>query len=99
MPIGDFVDAVKQSGTGIYIVGLDIHVGFIVNTGEEVYFIHSSYIDPYTVVQEKAIDSRILASSNYRVLGNVLADDQLIGNWLAGKSISTKIVSETRRTN
>lgn len=97
--IGDFVEAVKQSGPGIYIVGLDIHVGFIVNTGDEVYFIHSSYVDPYTVVQEKAIDSRILAGSNYRVLGNVLADDELIANWLAGKTISTKVVSETRRTN
>jgi hypothetical protein len=89
-PIEDFVDAVKQSGPSTYIVGLDIHVGFIVNTGDDVYFIHSSYVDPYTVVQEKAIDSRILSGSNYRVLGNVLADDQLIGNWLAGSTIRTK---------
>ena len=91
--IRDFVDAVKQSGTGIYIVGLDIHVGFIVNTGDEVYFIHSSYVEPYTVVKEKAIESRILAGSNYRVLGNVLADDRLIGNWLTGNAISTKVLS------
>jgi hypothetical protein len=40
-------------------VGLDIHVGFIVNTGGEVYFIHSSYVDPYVVVREKALESRI----------------------------------------
>lgn len=30
------------------------------------------------------------ASSNYRVLGNVFADDLLISNWLAGKAIPTK---------
>ena len=88
--IGDFVSAVKESGTGIYIVGLDNHVGFIMNTGDDVYFIHSSYVDPYMVVKEKAIDSRILAASNYRVLGNVFADDLLIGNWLTGKAIHTK---------
>jgi hypothetical protein len=88
--IEDFVSAVKNSGPGIYIVGLDIHVGFIVNTGDEVYFIHSSYVEPYAVVSEKAIESRILASSNYRVLGNVFADDLLISNWLAGKAIPTR---------
>ncbi|HEU4715035.1 MAG TPA: hypothetical protein VFS76_26035 [Pyrinomonadaceae bacterium] len=81
-PIDDFVNAVKQWGPGIYIVGLDIHVGFIVNTGDEVYFIHSSYVEPYAVVKEKAIESKILASSNYRVLGNVFADDLFIQNWL-----------------
>jgi hypothetical protein len=94
--IGDFVDAVKEWGPGIYIVGLDIHVGFIVNTGDEVYFIHSSYVEPYTVVREKAIESRILAGSNYRVLGKVFADDRLISNWLAGNAIPTKIASATR---
>lgn len=80
--VNDFVDAVKQWGTGIYIVGLDVHVGFIVNTGDEVYFIHSSYVEPYAVVKEKAIESKILAGSNYRVLGNVFADDLFIQNWL-----------------
>lgn len=97
--IGDFVNAVKEWGSGIYVVGLDIHVGFIVNIDGEVYFIHSSYVDPYEVVRERAIESRILAGSNYRVLGNVLADDEFIGNWLNGKAISTKVTSGTSRTN
>jgi hypothetical protein len=87
--IGDFVNAVKQLGPGIYVVGLDIHVGFIVNTGDEVYFIHASYVEPYSVVKEKAIESTILASSKYRVLGNVFADDQSIRNWLGGTKIRT----------
>ena len=91
VPIGEFVVAVKDWGSGIYIVGLDVHVGFIVNTGEDVYFVHSSYEEPYKVIKEKAIDSRILAASNYRVLGKVFADGQLISNWLAGKAIATRI--------
>lgn len=94
--IGDFVNAVRELGPGIYIVGLDVHVGFIVNTGDEVYFVHSSYVEPYTVIREKAIESRILAGSNYRVLGNILADDELISTWLTGKAIATKIVSANR---
>lgn len=94
--IVDFVKAVKEWGPGIYIVGLDIHVGFIVNTDGEVYFVHSSYVDPYTVIKEKAIESRILSGSNYRVLGKVLADDLLITNWLLGKAISTRVMSANR---
>jgi len=90
VPIGEFVDGVKESGAGIYIVGLDVHVGFIVNTGSDVYFVHSSYAEPYVVLKEKAIESGILASSKYRVLGNISADERLIRDWLTGKAIPTK---------
>jgi hypothetical protein len=89
--ISDFVNAVKKWGPGIYVVGLDIHTGFIVNTGAEVYFIHSSYVEPYTVVREKASESKILASSNYRVLGKLTADDVFIEKWL----LKTEIVTRT----
>lgn len=93
MPISDFLNAVKQWGPGIYIVGLDIHVGFIVNTDGDVYFVHSSYVDPSKVIKEKAIESPILSSSNYRVLGKVFGDDLLITNWLLGKPIPTRVAS------
>lgn len=89
--IGDFVDAVKKWGAGIYVVGLDIHTGFIVNTGDEVYFIHSSYVEPYTVVREKASESRILTASVYRVLGKITDDDLFIEKWL----LRTEIVTRT----
>jgi len=87
--IDEVVAAVEKWGQGIYIVGLDNHVGFIVNTGAEVYFIHSAYVEPYAVIKEKAIESRILAASKYRVLGKMSADDRLIGDWLSGKAIPT----------
>lgn len=89
--IGDFVNAVKKWGAGIYVVGLDIHTGFIVNTGDDVYFIHSSYVEPYTVVRERATESKILAASNYRVLGKITADDLFIEKWL----LTTEIVTRT----
>jgi len=89
-PIEDFVKTVKEWGPGIYVVGLDIHTGFIVNNGDEVYFIHSSYVDPLVVVKEKALDSKILQSSVYRVLGKITADDELIKGWLLKKEIVTR---------
>jgi len=90
VPVSDFVNAVKKWGTGLYVVGLDIHTGFIVNTGVEVYFIHSSYIEPYMVVREKAIESKILAASNYRVLGKISADDVFIEKWLLKEDVVTR---------
>jgi hypothetical protein len=88
-PIEKFVDEVKNSGEGLYVVGLDIHVGFILNNGEEIYFIHSSYVEPSEVIREKAVESPILSSSKYRVIGNISADDQLITKWLNQTAIPT----------
>jgi hypothetical protein len=90
IPIQDFVKTVKEWGPGIYVVGLDIHTGFIVNNGDEVYFIHSSYVDPFMVVKERALESKILQSSVYRVLGKITADDELIKGWLLKKEIATR---------
>jgi hypothetical protein len=87
--IEKFVDEVKKSGEGLYIVGLDIHVGFILNDGEEIYFIHSSYVEPSEVIREKAVESPILSSSKYRVIGKISADDQLIAKWLNQTAIPT----------
>lgn len=88
--IEDFAKAIKEWGAGLYVVGLDIHTGFIVNTGGEIYFVHSSYIDPYKVVKERAVESKILSSSRYRVIGKLSADDQLINKWLFKSAIPTR---------
>ena len=73
-----------------YVVGLDIHIGFIVNDGDEVYFVHSSYVDPFMLLKETGLDSKILQTSAYRVLGKITADDELIKTWLLKKEIVTR---------
>ena len=82
--IKEFVDKVKQWGGGLYIVGLDNHTGFILNSKNQVYFIHASYRKPFKVVKEKAIESSILRDSRYRVLGKLFIDDPLVLEWLNG---------------
>jgi hypothetical protein len=71
-PLEHFVDEVKKRGYGLYIVGLDYHTGFILHDGTEVYFIHSGVYEPACALKEKAIDSRTLRNSNYRVLGKII---------------------------
>lgn len=89
--ISSFVQTVQNWGAGLYVVGLDIHTGFVLNVDGDVYFIHSSYVDPYAVVKERALESRILSGSKYRVLGKLSSDDQLIMKWLTGQSIPTHV--------
>jgi hypothetical protein len=89
--IGDFVKTVQAWGSGIFVVGLDVHTGFIVNDGNEVYFVHASYVDPFAVVKEKALESKVLQASRYRVIGKVTADPELIEKWLLRTEIITRV--------
>ncbi|MHC4982211.1 MAG: hypothetical protein ACYTF6_03460 [Planctomycetota bacterium] len=88
--IGQFVEAVKGDGKGIYIVGLDYHVGLVVCEPPEVFFIHSSGLEPWCVVKEPAMTSPALVASRYRVYGKLTADDELIERWLLDKPIPTQ---------
>lgn len=70
--IGDFISSVKKQGYGLYVVGLDLHTGFVLcDSSQQVYFIHSSGIPPYCVVKEDGLTSPLLINSAYRVLGKL----------------------------
>lgn len=88
-PIEEFISAIKQWGHGFYLVGLDIHVGFVIYNAGGIFFIHSSYMEPREVVKELARESTILSSSRYRVLGKLSSDDTLLVDWLLGNNIKT----------
>jgi len=63
-------------------VGLDNHTGFIYNDGNEVYFIHSTFIGTRNVQKEIAATSRILEKSKYKVLGKISADEKVLNRWI-----------------
>ena len=75
---------------GLYVIGLDNHVGFLLYEGPEVYFIHSSYFDPVAVVREKASESKALATSRTFVMCNISSNEKLIKKWIMGEEISTR---------
>jgi hypothetical protein len=89
VPNDKFVAEIKNWGEGLYIVGLDFHVGFIIYTDNEVYFVHSSFETPAVVVKEKADESSILSNSKYRVAGKISDDDTLLIKWLEGRNFPT----------
>jgi hypothetical protein len=69
-PISKFIEEIKDAG--LYIVGLDFHTGFILNDGKNKYFIHANYTGKKVVEKEIAIESSVLASSKYKVIGKVI---------------------------
>jgi hypothetical protein len=69
--LNDFAGKTEKMGFGLYVVGLDNHTGFILNDGNESYFIHSTFVGPGCVIKEKVSESKVLAGSRYRVIGRV----------------------------
>jgi hypothetical protein len=78
----DFIQSIKEQGYGLYIVGLDNHTGFIYNDGNEIFFIHSTFIATRNVQKEYAATSWILEKSKYKVLGKISTDEKVLERWM-----------------
>lgn len=86
-PVQEVINYIESSGKGLYLVGLDIHVGFIVNDGNEISFVHSNYYKPEIgVMKESLIGNNPLADSRYRVIGKIL-HKTMIEKWLLGDQL------------
>lgn len=79
-----FIKGVQAMGPGLYIIGLDFHVGFVlVKPDHEVRFIHASYVTK-TVLNESARDAIPIKTSKYRVVGKLFSREYL-KKWRRGK--------------
>jgi hypothetical protein len=80
---------VAALGDGLYLVGLDIHVGFLVVRGRDVRIVHASYAAPYTVVSEPITASEVIANSRARgyFVSALFQDDRLVELWLRGAAV------------
>lgn len=71
-----------KSGDGLYIVGLDMHTGFIFVQNGKVNFIHSNYYYPEIGVMSEDIKTiNPLSDSKYRIIGKLMSDVMVI-NWI-----------------
>ena len=85
----DFLKSVAEMGPGLFIIGLDFHVGFLIQqTDSQLRFVHASY-ETETVVDEPAATAMPITSSRYRVVGKLLSRRNL-EDWLGGKRIEVK---------
>lgn len=86
-PYDTFADELLTREPGIYIVGLDNHVAFLVVRPDGFRFIHSSGSRPWCVVDESRSEAKVLQSSNWRMIGNLTADSAVLGRWLKAETI------------
>ena len=82
-----FASELEKREPGVYIVGLDTHVAFIVVSGDGFRFIHSSGSQPWCVVDESRAEAAVLLRSKWRMLGNLTADPAVLKRWLKAEKI------------
>lgn len=83
-----FVAGVRTMGPGLFIIGLDNHVGFLIQTKDDLRFVHASYVTN-TVVDEPAATAVPIVTSKYRVVGKILSPANLDA-WSKGRRIKVK---------
>ncbi|MDR2693434.1 MAG: hypothetical protein LBB74_04370 [Chitinispirillales bacterium] len=83
-PVAEVIAYVNQNGDGLYIAGLDCHVGYIYKSDTTLRFVHSSYYEPETGVMSQPLEGwNPLNDSKYRVIGKLLGGE-MVRNWVTG---------------
>jgi hypothetical protein len=77
-----FEQWIRQNGEGVYITGLDFHTGFIINDGNEIWFLHSNYIGKQGVIKEKIKTSQALKASKTRYITCLTESKKFLMGWL-----------------
>lgn len=81
-PMKDIVAYIEGKGEGLYIVGLDCHVGYIYYHNGKMSFVHANYYRPKIgVMSEPLIGRNPLNDSKYRIIGKIF-DKEMIKNWI-----------------
>ncbi len=81
---GELEQRLVALGEGLYVVGLNIHVGFIVVRDGHAWFVHSSYTPPGTVVNEPLTSSMAIDLSRRKGywVSPLFQDDRIVELWL-----------------
>ena len=89
MPFDVLTRRLLALGDGVYIVGLNIHTGFLVIKSGAVHVVHASYTPPNQVVDEALGESLVIAYSFQRgyVVTPLFKDDRLVDFWLSGQPV------------
>lgn len=83
-PLSEVKKYLISAGDGLYLVGLDTHVGFVLVEGKTISFIHSNYYYPdLGVMKENITTKNPLSDSHYRIFGKLMTDEMVV-NWLKG---------------
>lgn len=86
-PIEEIKEYINKKGDGLYLVGLDMHVGYIYKKGDKIKFVHSSYYHPTVGVMSEDLETvNPLNDSKYKVIGKLLDHEQIV-QWINSEKI------------
>ena len=86
IPPASLAEKIEALGDGVYIIGLNVHVGFVVVRGGEVRFVHSSYTGAKVVTDEPLAEAAAIAASQPAgyFVSELFTTDASILRWLEG---------------
>jgi hypothetical protein len=83
-PVSKVIEYLNNQGDGLYIIGLDYHIGFVSKFGNKHRFIHSGFYHPEIGVMAEPLEGHNpLNDSSYRVIGKLLGPE-MVKNWING---------------
>ncbi len=85
-----YADWVERMEPGVYLIGMDTHVGFIVVRRDGMRFFHSSGHRNVGVVEERRDNAWALRKSQWRMLGHLTADPGVMRMWLKGEKVKVR---------
>ena len=80
----------KSIDEGLYIIGLDNHVGFIQKKDTSAYMIHSSGVSPHKVMIQNIHECGPVLWSSFHMIGNLLGNKNVLEKWIKGEEIPMK---------
>jgi hypothetical protein len=79
---------------GLYMIGLDNHVGYLIIKNNQIDFIHSSYLSPSKVVREAGDQSEALSYSSSFYLGRISNNQGLLEKWVLESEVKVRLDSD-----
>ncbi len=86
-PLTQVLAYLRQQGAGLYIIGLNSHVGFILVDDASCWFIHAKWFGEKAVVKEDAATSNILYYATYRMVAKISTSRKLLHAWVYGAGL------------
>ena len=87
LPFPQLKEKINNTYTnGIYFVGLDNHVGYILIKDKELYFLHSSYYDDKVMIE--LAETSPCFVSNFYVFAEITTNKELVKHWILDKKLS-----------
>jgi hypothetical protein len=80
----------RDKPSGLFILGLDKHVGYILKQDNQCYFIHSTVAQGRKVVKEDLMKAKVVNRSKIKMIGDLTGNDAIIKAWIEGEFLALK---------